>query len=112
MRAILLATAHVDAVVLARVCRGGCTLNAETALFDDEVILLAVWRVEVDINRNLELLVVCLVEQVDITNYAHHTLALCSKFLDIYICAFIIHDSILLEEDNHLIACLAVNDVV
>ena len=112
MRAILLATAHVDAVVLARVCRGGCTLNAETALFDDEVILLAVWRVEVDVNRYLELLVVGLIEQVDVAHNAHHTLALRTEFVDVNVGALVVHHGVALEQHHHLVAGLAVDDVV
>ena len=81
-------------------------------MLDDEVIFLAVRTVEVNINRNLELLVVRLIEQVDITYDTHHTLALLSQLLDVNVVTFIVHHIILLEEYNHLIQGLAVNDIV
>ena len=112
LRAVFLASAHVDAVVLAWIGRGGRALYAESALLDDEVVLLAVRRVEVDVNRYLELLVVGLVEQVDVAHNAHHTLALRTEFVDVNVGALVVHHGVALEQHHHLVAGLAVDDVV
>ena len=112
LRAVFLAPAHVDTVVLAWVGRGGGTLNAKTALLDDKVVFLAVRAIEVDVNRNLELLVVGLVEQVDVAHDAHHALALCTELVDVNVGALVVHHGVALEQHHHLVAGLAIDDVV
>ena len=87
-------------------------MYSQSALVDDEVILLAVGRVEVDVHRNLELLVVRLVHQVHVANDSHHALAHCPQFVDVNVCALVVHHLVLFEQHHHLVACRAVHHVV
>ena len=87
-------------------------MYAQSALIDDEVVLLAIGRIKVNVNRNLKLLVVCLIDQIYITHDAHHALALGSKFVHIDISTLIIHHLIVLEQHHHFIRCRTVNHIV
>ena len=87
-------------------------MYSQSALVDDEVILLAVGRVEVDVHRHLELLVVRLVHQVHVTHDAHHALAHRTQFVYIDISTFVVHHLVLLEQHHHLVARRAVHHVV
>ena len=87
-------------------------MYSQSALVDDEVILLAVGRVEVDVHRNLELLVVRLVHQVHVANDPHHALAHCPQLVDVNVCALVVHHLVLFEQHHHLVACRAVHHIV
>ena len=84
----------------------------QSALVDDEVILLTVGRVEVDVHRNLKLLVVRLVHKVHVSNDPHHALAHCPQLVDVNVCALVVHHLVLLEQHHHLVARRAVHHVV
>ena len=87
-------------------------MYSQTALVDDEVILLAVGRVEVDVHRHLELLVVRLVHQVHVAHDPHHALAHCPQLVDVNVCALVVHHLVLFEQHHHLVACRAVHHIV
>ena len=84
----------------------------QSALVDDEVILLTVGRVEVDVHRNLKLLVVRLVHKVHVAHDAHHALAHRTQFVYIDIRALVVHHLVLLEQHHHLVACRTVHHIV
>ena len=84
----------------------------QSALVDDEVILLTVGGVEVDVHRNLKLLVVRLVHQVHVAHDAHHALAHRTQFVYIDISALVVHHLVLLEQHHHLVACRTVHHIV
>ena len=87
-------------------------MYSQSALVDDEVILLTVGRVEVDVHRNLKLLVVRLVHQVHVAHDPHHALAHRTQFVNIDISALVVHHLVLLEQHHHLVARRAVHHVV
>ena len=87
-------------------------MYSQSALVDDEVILLTVGRVEVDVHRNLKLLVVRLVHKVHVAHDPHHALAHRTQFVYIDISALVVHHLVLLEQHHHLVARRAVHHVV
>ena len=87
-------------------------MYSQSALVDDEVILLAVGRVEVDVHRNLKLLVVRLVHQVHVAHDSHHALAHCPQLVDVNVCALVVHHLVLFEQHHHLVACRTVHHIV
>ena len=87
-------------------------MYSQSTLVDDEVILLAVGGVEVDVHRNLKLLVVRLVHQVHVAHDPHHALAHCPQLVDVNVCALVVHHLVLFEQHHHLVACRAVHHIV
>ena len=87
-------------------------MYSQSALVDDEVILLTVGRVEVDVHRNLKLLVVRLVHQVHVAHDSHHALAHCPQLVDVNVCALVVHHMVLFEQHHHLVARRAVHHIV
>ena len=111
-RAVLLPPVEIEAVVLPRVGRRGGSLNAQADIAGHEVVLLAVGRVEVEIDRNLELLVVRLVDKLHVADDAEHRLALRAELLDADIVAFVVQHVVLAVKAYHLLGRQTVDDVV
>ena len=111
-RAVLLPPVEIEAVVLPRVGRRGGSLNAQADIAGHEVVLLAVGRVEVEIDRNLELLVVRLVDQLHVADDAEHRLALRAELLDADIVALVVQHIVLAVKVHHLLGRQPVDDVV
>ena len=111
-RAVLLPPVEIEAVVLARVGRRGGSLNTQADIASYEVVLLAVGRVEVEIDRNLEFLVVRLVDKLHVADDAEHRLALRAELLDADIVAFVVQHVVLAVKAYHLLGRQAVDDVV
>ena len=87
-------------------------MYSQSALVDDEVILLTVGGVEVDVHRNLKLLVVRLVHKVHVAHDPHHALAHCPQLVDVNVRALVVHHLVLFEQHHHLVACRAVHHIV
>ena len=87
-------------------------MYSQSALVDDEVILLAVGGIEVDVHRHLKFLVVRLVHQVHVAHDSHHALAHCPQLVDVNVCALVVHHLVLLEQHHHLVARRAVHHIV
>ena len=111
-RAVLIPPIEIQTVVLARIGRRGGSLNAQPDIAGHEVVLLAVGRVEVEIDRNLELLVVRLVDQLHIADDAENRLALRTELFDAYVVALVVQHIVLAVELHHLLGSLPVDDVV
>ena len=111
-RAVLIPPVEIQAVVLPRIGRRGGSLNAQADITGHEVVLLAVGRVEVEIDRNLEFLVVRLVDKLHVADDAEHRLALRAELLDADIVAFVVQHVVLAVKAYHLLGRQTVDDVV
>ena len=109
---ILAWTAEIQTVVLSWISGWWCSLYAQSALVYDEIIFLAIGRIEIDVNRHFKLLVVGLIHKIHIAHDAHHALALGSELIHINVRTFIIHHLIVLEQHNHFISSRTIHHVV
>ena len=78
----------------------------------DEVIFGTVGRVKVDVDRHLELLVVCLIDQIHVADDPDDAFPFRTQLLDINGQTFVIHHLVVLEQRDHLIGSRAVDDKV
>ena len=111
-RAVLLPPVEIQAVVLPRIGRRGGSLNAQADIAGHEVVLLTIGRVEVEIDRNLEFLVVRLVDKLHVADDAEHRLALRAELLDADIVAVVVQHVVLAVKAYHLLGRQTVDDVV
>ena len=103
----------VDADVLARVFRGTGTLDADVAVTEDKIVLLAERGPEIDVGDEVGLLVVRLVHLVKaaLANDTHHALTLGAQLVDVNVAAAA-QDVVLLVKAYHVVAAVGVHHAV
>ena len=100
----------VDADVLTRVFRGRCSLDADVAVRQDEVVFRAQRRVVVDIGQEVRLLVVLGIDVIELVrpHDAQHALPLREQAVHVHI-AGVAQDVVLLVELHHRVGILRVH---
>ncbi len=104
-------TEEIDTVVFARVCRRAGTLYSQTYITGNEIVFLTIGRIKVYIDRNLEFLVIRLVNKVNIADNTHTAFTLRAEFVDVHR-VLVVENVVFLEQYNHFVGCRAVNHII